>query len=81
MSVRQLVSGSGEEQPTLTVRDDRRMSRSRSERPINAQGSGRRAYVLKRVPRRSLSAMRAPYFQAHPLGVQLGVGLVRSARR
>jgi hypothetical protein len=44
--VRQFVPGSGEGQHTLMVFDQRRMVRSRSGRPIKAEGSGIRAYML-----------------------------------
>jgi hypothetical protein len=79
LPVRQLEPGSGEGQHTSTTRHDRHLHRSRSGRPINAEGSGLRAYVLKGVPRRSSSALQAHCSQADPRGVQFGVGLARSA--
>jgi hypothetical protein len=45
MFVRQLGPGSEEGQPTY-ITPDLRHAGSRSECPINAQGSGMRAYVL-----------------------------------
>ena len=47
--VRQVVPGAGAGQHTSTVFDHRRMVRSRSGRPIKAEGSGMRASMLVRV--------------------------------
>ena len=52
-TVRQLAPGVGEGQHTGTVDDLRRMYKSQSGRPINRQGSGKRANVLLRVLGRS----------------------------
>ena len=56
MSVRPFVPGAGAGPPTGTVSDDRRMSRSRSARPLNAPGSGlssRQAHPRSLAPWRS----------------------------
>jgi hypothetical protein len=62
-----------------TVRDYRRIYRSRSGRPINAPGSGQKAYVLLRVHRRSKTSIAERYSQAEPTVTQLGDGLAYSA--
>jgi hypothetical protein len=66
-SVRQFVSGSGEGQPTVTLRDYRYIYQSQSECPINAQGSGRNAYALLRIHRRRAPSLRECSLQAEPV--------------
>jgi hypothetical protein len=53
--------------------------RSQSEGPINASGSGYKAYALFSVQRRSEQSVAEHTMQAHPITVQLGVRLTRSA--
>jgi hypothetical protein len=78
-AVRPCGAGSGEGQPTSPGCDDRRRQWGQRGCPSNAQGSGRLAYALLRVHRRSETVIveRAP--QVHPVGGQCGVGRPRAA--
>jgi hypothetical protein len=79
MTARQLVPGSGEGQHTSTRRDYRRRLRSRSGCPIKREGL--RGHGLcaheRSLTQRDKSDEHS--LQAHPVDVQLGVGLTRSA--
>jgi hypothetical protein len=68
--VRQLGSGSGEGQHTVTIRDLRPMDRSESRRPIKRAGSGQSAYVLMSVRRRKRCLMAEHGGQAAPIVTQ-----------
>jgi hypothetical protein len=78
-SVRQLVPGSGEGQPTSTMFDSCHIQRGQSGRLINGTGSGCAAYVLVRVCQRNAIVLIEHHFQAHPIQLPLGVRLPHSA--
>jgi hypothetical protein len=64
--VRQLASGSGEGQHTVTISNFRLLDRSERRRPIKRTGSGHRAYVLMSVRRRKRCIMAEHGCQARP---------------
>ena len=68
--VRQLGSGSGEGQHTITIRDFRHLDRSESRRPIKRAGSGQSAYVLMGVRRRTRCLMAEHGGQVAPIVTQ-----------
>jgi len=70
--VRQLGAGSGEGQPTVTIRDFRHMIRSESRRPSKRAGSEQSAYVRMSVQRRTRCLIAAHGGQAAPIVTQVG---------
>jgi hypothetical protein len=70
--MRQLDPGSGEEQPTVTIRDFHQLDRSESRRPIKRAGSGQNAYVLRSVRRRNECIRAEPDCEAEPIVTQFG---------
>jgi hypothetical protein len=71
VSVRQLASGSGEGQHTVTISNFRHLDRSGSRRPIKRAGSGHSAYGLMSVRRRNGCISAEHGCQARPWATQL----------
>jgi hypothetical protein len=77
--MRQLGSGSGEGQYTVTIRDCRDQDRSGSKRPIKRAGSRPSADVLMSVQRRSGCIVTEHGLPADPIVTQFGYRLASSA--